>query len=360
MATEASSDWSNPVKFTVAGENWPSIEYGKLLASDGAAGDMFGFSCALNAAGDLALIGAVFDDDKAADAGSVYVFTRSGTTWTQQQKLTASDGTAGDQFGVSCALNATGDLALIGAIAEDDKGMDSGSVYVFTRSGTVWTQQQKILASDGATGEWFGSSCALNAAGDLALISAHGSNIREVGAGAMYCFTRAGTIWTQVTKIYASDAAAGDGFGVSCALNAAGDLALIGAHQDDDSGSNSGSVYVFTRTGSVWTQQQKLKASDGTVDDIFGTGCALNAAGDLALIGARLDDDKGNNSGSVYVFTRSGTVWTQQQKLLASDGVTSDQFGQSCALNAVGDLALIGAVGDDDKGADSGSVYVFS
>lgn len=310
----------------------------------------------------MALIGSPCDDDKGTDSGSVYVFTRTGTVWTQQQKLTASDATASDQFGMAAALNSSGDLALIGARQDDDRAIDAGSVYVFTRVGTVWTQRQKLLASDGAAGDWFGNSCALNAAGDLALIGARFDDDKGTDSGSVYVFIAdAKSLPVNATqKFYSSDIAAGDSFGASVAISSDGNIALISAEKDDNAAENSGSVYVFTRIGGTWTQQQKLLASDGASEDVFGSAMALNATGDIALIGAVYDDDKGVNSGSVYVFTRSGSVWTQQQKLLASDGVTDGCFGGSCALNAAGDLALIGAWGDDTKGTDSGAVYVFT
>ncbi|MCJ7571560.1 MAG: FG-GAP repeat protein, partial [Candidatus Thermoplasmatota archaeon] len=145
-----------------------------------------------------------------------------------------------------------------------------------------------------------------------------------------------------------------DYFGYSVSLS--GDTALIGVPTDDDNGVDSGSAYIFTRTGTTWTQQAKLTASDGTENDRFGYSVSLD--GDTALIGATRDDDKGTDSGSAHVFTRTGTTWTQQAKLTASDGAENDRFGYSVSLD--GDTALIGATRDDDKGTDSGSVYLFT
>ena len=334
-------------------------EYSKLYASDAAATDYFGHSAALSADATIALIGAVFDDDKGTDSGSVYVFTRSGTVWTQQQKLLASDGAAGDGFGVSVALNSDATFALIGANGDDDKALDAGSVYVFTRSGSVWTQQQKLTASDGVAGDNFGFSVAVTSDAALALIGARGDDDKGTDSGSVYVFTRVGTVWTQQQKLFASDSAATDYFGASVALNADATIALIGAHYDDDKGTDSGSVYVFTRVGTVWTQQQKLTASDGTSGDRFGISTALNSDASVALIGAIGDGDKGVYSGSVYVFTRSGTIWTEQRKLLASDGVANDYFGRSVALNTDASIAMIGAYMDDNTATDSGSIYFY-
>ena len=134
-----------------------------------------------------------------------------------------------------------------------------------------------------------------------------------------------------------------------------GDTVLVGAREDDDKGSNSGSAYVFIRSGTTWTQQAKLTASDGVADDQFGF--SVSVSGDTVVVAAPLDDDNGTNSGSAYLFTRSGTTWTQQSKLTASDGAAGDFFGISVSMS--GDTVVVGAREDDDKGANSGSAYVF-
>jgi len=338
--------------FTRSGTTW--TQQVKLTASDGAAYDLFGYSVALS--GDTALVGAYWDDVGAnGDQGSAYVFTRSGTTWSEQAHLTDSDGEADDYFGGSVALS--GDTALVGA-ADDDVGAnaDQGSAYVFTRSGTTWSLQQKLTASDGAAYDYFGGSVALS--GDTALVGAYydavGANDTQ---GSAYVFTRSGTTWSLQQKLTASDGAAGDRFGLSVALS--GDTALVGADLDDvGANADQGSAYVFTRSGTIWSEQAHLTASDGAAGDHFGLSVALS--GDTALVGADGDDVGANSDqGSAYVFTRSGTAWTQQGKLTASDGAAGDHFGVSVALS--GDMALVGATGDDVGANDSqGSAYVFT
>jgi len=335
--------------FIRTGTTWTQQQ--KLLPSDSALDDTFGLCVSLS--GDTALIGSGWDDNEnGVDAGSAYVFTRTGTTWTQQAKLLALDGAAGDLFGASVALS--GDTALIGALMDDDNGVDAGSAYVFTRTGTTWTQQAKLLASDGAAGDQFSYyTCSLS--GDTALISAPFDDDNGVDSGSVYVFTRTGTTWTQQAKLLTSDGAAGDVFGISFSLD--GDAAIIGASYDDDNGTNSGSAYVFTRTGTTWTQQAKLLALDGAAGNYFGGFVSL--FGDTALIGAWGDDDNGSDSGSAYVFTRTGTTWSQQQKLTVSDGATGDHFG-GYGFSLDGDTAIISSRYDDDNGTDSGSVYVFT
>ncbi|HRI68785.1 MAG TPA: FG-GAP repeat protein, partial [Polyangium sp.] len=321
----------------------------KLLANDGATNDQFGAAVALS--GDTAIVGARGDD---SFQGSAYVFTRSNGVWTQQQKLTATDGAMGDWFGVSVAL--LGDTALVGAYRDDSgTNTDQGTAYVFTRSNGVWTQQQKLAATDGAMGDRFGESVALSL--DTVLLGAPGDDDNGTDSGSAYVFLRNGTTWTQQAKLTAADGAASDFFGNSVALS--GDTAIVGAHFDDvGANADQGSVYVFLRSGTVWTQQQKLNATDGAGGDLFGYSLALS--GDTALVGAVSDDIGANpDQGSAYVFLRSGMVWTQQQKLTATGSAASDSFGVSVSLS--GDTALVGApIYDVGAIPDQGSACLFT
>ncbi len=331
-----------------------ALQQAQLTAGDGAAGDYFGYSVAL--AGDTALVGAYANDVGAnADQGAAYVFTRSGASWSQQAQLTAGDGAAGDYFGYSVAL--AGDTALVGAYANDvGANADQGAAYVFTRSGASWSQQAQLTAGDGAAGDYFGDSVAL--AGDVALVGAYTNDVgANADQGAAYVFTRSGTSWSQQAQLTAGDGAAGDYFGDSVAL--AGDVALVGAYTNDvGANANQGSAYVFTRSGASWSQQAQLTAGDGAAGDYFGYSVAL--AGDTALVGAVTDDvGAAVNQGSAYVFTRSGTSWSQQAQLTAGDGAAGDVFGYSVAL--AGDTALVGAYGNGiGANALQGSAYVFT
>ena len=320
----------------------------KLIAEDSASNDFFGFSIALS--DDTAVIGALRDDDNGVDSGSVYVFTRFGTNWSQQTKFTAADSGAGDEFGGQVALD--GDIAVIGARHDDDKGVDSGSAYVFKRSGTAWSQQAKLTASDGAAGDEFGYSVAIS--GDTAVIGAPRDDDKSDDSGSAYVFTRSGSTWSQQAKLDATDGAAGDVFGISVAIS--GDTVVIGADLADEKGSNSGAAYVFSRSGNTWSQHVKLTADDGAAGDLFGIRVTLSD--DTAVIGAARDDDKGDESGAAYVFIRSGIEWVQQAKLSATDGAENDRFGTRVAI--YGNTAVIGAILGDATSNKSGSTYVFT
>ena len=283
------------------------------------------------------------------DTTAEYPLTIDPLLHTQQEKLRADDGALGDIFGYSVAID--GDTAIIAARGDDDKGSNSGSAYVFVRSGSDWNQQAKLTAGDGAANDWFGHSVAIS--GDTAIVAARGDDDKGSMSGSAYVFVRSGSDWSQQAKLTAGDGAAKDYFGYSVAIS--GDRAIVGAYLDDDKGSSSGSAYVFVRSDSSWSQQAKLTAADGAESDIFGWSVAID--GNIAIVAARGDDDKGSASGSAYVFVYNGNDWIQEKKLTAGDGAANDWFGHSVAIS--GDTAIFGAHGDDDKGSASGSAYIF-
>ncbi len=328
--------------FIRSGGVW--TEQAKLLASDKSDFDFFGSSIALD--GDTAIIGAFGAGAvESVGNGAAYVFTRSDGVWTEQAKLLASDGDSYDYFGNSVALDE--DTAVIGASGEDDGGTDlNGAAYVFTRTGGVWTEQAKLLASDKSDLDFFGSSVAVD--GDTVIVGE--DNVDDSAGlprGTAYVFTRSDGVWTEQVKLLPSDRQGGDKFGYAVALD--GETAVIGAYSVDDGETRSiGAAYVFTRSGGAWTEQAKLLASDKFDVDLLGYSVALD--GDTALIAAYRADDGGKwDTGAAYVFSRSGGVWTEQVKLLASDRDSYDYFGNSVAID--GDTAIIGALDKDDGGA---------
>ena len=319
----------------------------KLLPTDGADYKWFGYSVSLS--GNYAIVGAAADYENGGNSGSAYIFARSGSSWNQVAKLTAGGGAAGDYFGNSVSIS--GDYAIVGAYYDDDNGTDSGSAYVFEKSGSSWNQMAKLTAGDGAAGDWFGSSVSFS--GDYAIVGAAGDDDNGDRSGSAYIFARSGSSWTQVAKLTAHDGAAIDFFGDSVSIS--GDYAIVGASRNNDNGIASGSVYVFARSVSSWDYVAKLTASDRAAGDLFGHSVSLS--GDYAIVGALDDDDNWNRSGSAYVFEKSGSSWNQVAKLTASDGAALDWFGYSVSLS--GDYAIVGALNDDDTGTDSGSAYVF-
>jgi hypothetical protein len=317
---------------------------------------------------------------KTASSGWVYpveLRTKSASVlYRQSFKLLASDPADNEVFGASVALSGDddfGNTAIVSASQEDTSpNTNQGAAYVFTRSGTTWTQQAKLLASDAASSDLFGSSVDLSSDGNTALIGASGEDTSpNTDNGASYIFTRSISTWTQQQKLLASDATGGDLFGISTALSLDGNTAIVGAHLETTSPNTyQGAAYVFTRSGTTWTQQAKLLASDPATHDYFGSSVDLSSDGNIALIGA----PNKTYDGAAYIFTRSGSTWTQQQKMLASDSdavYPADNFGCSVALssNTAGNFylgpgaeitALIGAFDEDTSpNTDNGAAYIF-
>ncbi|MCB1583684.1 MAG: FG-GAP repeat protein [Xanthomonadales bacterium] len=328
--------------FDYNGASW--IQSAKLTVDDGVGGDEFG--CDVSLEGDRALIGARGDD---SNSGSAYVFEFDGSVWSQRAKLTAIDGTEDDVFGESVSL--LGNRALVGAYRDDDIDTDSGAAYVFEVAGEVWTQTAKLVPSDGAGNDWFGWSVSLS--NNRALIGAIWDDEKGIDSGSAYIFDFNGSEWIQTTKLISSDGEAGDNFGNSVGL--LNNRALVGAVLDDDYGSYSGSAYVFDFNGVSWSQTTKLTPDDGMTFDNFGVTVSLSD--DRLLIGASYDEVNIGRSGSAYVYDYNGSTWKRTLKLTANDGANEDFFGWGASIS--GDRVLIGSPGDDNNGTNSGSSYVF-
>ena len=295
------------------------------------------------------IVGAYQDDDNGGNSGSAYIFTRTGTNWSQQAKITPNDGALEDNFGYSVSVS--GDTVIVGAYQDDDNGLASGSAYIFTRTGSTWAQQAKITPNDGALGDNFGISVSVS--GDTVIVGAYLDDDNGSASGSAYIFTRTGSTWAQQAKITPNDGETADRFGISVSVS--GDTVIVGARLDDDNGDNSGSAYIFTRTGTNWSQQAKITPNDGAANDEFGI--SVSVTGDTAIVGAYRDDDNGLASGSAYIFTRTGSTWAQQANITPNDGTEGDEFGISVSVS--GDTVIVGAYFDDDNGSAGGSAYVF-
>ncbi|MET0230083.1 MAG: hypothetical protein ABW186_04035 [Rhodanobacteraceae bacterium] len=325
-------------------------ETAKLTASDGAAGDEFGFAVAIS--GDTLVVGARFATvDAISGRGAAYVFVRSGDAWTEQTKLVAGDGAAFDELGDSVAID--GDTVLLGAPFRDSS---RGKVYAFVRDGQTWSAQGSLTAADGADFDRFGLALAIE--GDAALV---GSPSADVGAntdqGAVYAFSRSAGTWSFATKLTADDGAAFDEFGNAVSIDA--DTLAVGAHAANiGSVGNQGAAYAFARTGEAWTQQAKLiDESDGFFGDEFGI--SVGVSGDDIAVGALFaDPDADENEGRAYVFHRDGDSWTRRATLTADDGVSGEEFGIGIAIEA--GTVVVGAEFGPVDGDWRGAAYVFS
>ena len=338
--------------FVRSGTTW--TQQAALLASDGAAFDRFGASVAISE--DTIVVGAPDDDGTFSNSGSAYVFVRTGTTWTQQQKLTASDGTADDEFGNAVAV--AGDTVVVGAhFADLPSNSAAGSAYRYQRTGTVWTQTQKLIPVGGVVlGDSFGESVALS--GNRLAVGSSTADIPQTGAGSVYVYSDTTGAYLLEQRLSIPGGANGDLFGFSVAIE--GNTLIGGARENAPSVGQTayGAAYVFEFDGAAWIQQQKLIASDGGAFDRFGWSVAVSD--NVVAVGAREDDTVvGQDAGSVYIFTRAGTTWTQQQKLEPSDTFTGDRFGSSVALS-FGELIVGAAEKALSSPSGQGAAYYFS
>ncbi|AKU99053.1 putative outer membrane secretion protein [Labilithrix luteola] len=367
-------------------------------------------------------------DDSASLAGAVYLFVWSGTAWTQEAYIKASNAEAGDMFGTAVALSADGSRLVVGALSEDssatgvggnqaDNGSpESGAAYVFVRAGTTWTQEAYIKASNTGSasateGDAFGASVSISGDGTRLVVGAYGEQSNATGinsnqsdnslrqSGAAYVFVRSGTTWSQEAYVKASNTGANDCFGRIVTLSADGMHLAVGAdgessnatginqNQADDSAFAAGAVYVFARTGGTsWSQEAYVKPSNTSLLDDFGSALALSADGSRLAVGAMMEqssatgiDGNGDQktapqlySGAAYVFVRSGTTWTQEAYVKASNTWSGAYFGASVALSADGARLIVGAEHEDSAATgingnqndgsakQSGAAYVFS
>jgi hypothetical protein len=384
--------------FIRVGSTWEQQAYLKASNTDSA--DRFGQSVSVS--GDTVVVGAPWEgsnatgvggnqsDNSAGSSGAVYVFTRTGTSWSQQAYVKASNTESGDQFGSGVAVS--GDTLAVAAANErsgssgveanqtDNSADGAGAVYIFTRSQTSWSQQAYINPSNMEAQDRFGSAITLS--GDTLAVGAMLEDSASVGiggneasnsaedSGAVYVFVRSGSSWSQQAYVKASNVGAGDWFGISVALD--GDTLAVGATkedsnatgaqgggaaQNDNSATDSGAVYVFKRTGASWAQQSHVKASNTAADDDFGR--AVGVYGDLLVVGAQYEaskdggvggdqyDNSREKSGAAYLFVRTDSEWLQEAYLKAAIPGQMAYFGNSIAVS--GTTILIGAYGEDSS-----------
>ena len=321
------------------------------------------FGGAVDADGDTVAIGAIELNDR---KGAVCVFRKYGNLWAREAELTVSEGQALDSFGHSVAID--GDTIVAGAVCEEEAAGgandNNGAAYVFVRSGTSWSRQAKLLAGDSQIGDNFGQSVTIS--GDTIVVGAHledggpGDTIPE--AGAAYVFTRTGTSWSQSAKLTASVPEADDKFGAS--LDLENDSLVVGAWELRSASPYApGTAFVFKRNAGAWDSGVELSTSDVAVGSMFGNSVAIS--GNTVIVGAKRDDGGTeatvSQCGSAFVFVYDGTNYNREAILIASDRQASDNFGDSVSLD--GDTAVIGAPSEDggtgDGASNQGAAYVF-
>jgi len=368
--------------------------------------DSFGFRIALSGDGTRMVVGAPNEDsaarvvngneddnlNTASTAGAAYVFVHDGSVWRQEAYLKPSNLDVEDYFGVAVAISTNGDTIAVGANGEDGSGpglngnpadnnvTDTGAAYVFVRNGAFWTQQAYVKASNSTTGadDRFGQSVALSSNGNTLAVGAYHEDSGAALSGAVYVYTRGGgTEWDFQAYLKASNPGVEDGFGTSITLADDGSTLAVGAYGEDGAGnsvSGGGAVYVFTRTGTTWSEPLYLKAPTPQVGGYFGHAVELSGNGNILAIGAHGEDGGADNGrGAVYVVTRSGGTWGVPVRVTASNAESGDRFGVALALSGDGNTLAVCADGEDalafglsaspvgnDSATNSGAVYVFA
>jgi hypothetical protein len=340
----------------VASAAWGQCEGSELdRLADPAGVPQESLGSAVGIDGDVAAVGVPGRDLDFANpaAGAAIVYRASGGDWSAEQVLLPADVLGGDLFGSSIAVS--GERILIGSPFHDDAGDAAGAAYVYRFNGFSWSQQAKLLASDADPGATFGDAVDLD--GDLAVVGAPFDEEIAPLAGAAYVYRFNGSVWEEEAKLTASDGAALDLFGNAVAI--AGSTIIVGADGDDDAGDLSGAAYVFRFNGSTWEEQAKLTAADAEAGDRFGG--AVDIDDDAIVIGARREDpcpkDPQCNSGSAYVFRFDGQSWNQQDKISADPPLNSLFFGTAVTID--GDFIVVGTPGDDIDGTDAGAAFAF-
>lgn len=388
------------------GNGWPQQAY--IKASNTGSNDQFGYAVALSADGNTMAVSAVYEDsaargingnqadNSAGESGAVYVFTRTGNAWAQQAYIKASNTGGqedGDTFGYTVSLSGDGNTLAVGAPSEDsaaaeingdqanNSAVGAGALYVFARSGSAWTQQAYVKSPTARGNALFGYSVSLDTSGNTL---AAGAFDEDGGKGAVHIFTRGGSTWSHQARLQASNAERQDSLGTWVAISDDGNTMAAGALDEDSllTGVNSGNTaaadqatdtsagaaYVFTRAGSMWTQQAFFKASNSGKEDWFGARMALSGDGNTVVatapnedssakgIDGNQKDDAAQEAGAAYVFGRTGNAWGSPLYVKGADNKQFDEFGSSVALSKDGRMMAVGA----RFGDSTGTVYIFT
>lgn len=396
-SNNSSTDSGAVYVYVRSGATWVQQAY--IKASNTDADDRFGSSVALSADGNVLAVGALQEASNATgidgnqanngtlQAGAVYLFRRTGSTWVQESYVKASNTDLGDTFGTSVALSSDGTTLAVGAGLEDsnatgiggnqanNSAMYAGAVYVFTRSGMVWSQQAYVKASNTNAMDYFGSNVALSADGSTLAVGAYGeaSNATGVGgnqannstllAGAVYVFTRAGVVWSQQAYVKASDVVSVNFFGNVCLSND-GDTMLVGSNT---------AAYVYNRSGGVWSFESRLPGIRSVALSADGNtlvGGSYSDNSNATGIGGDRTNSLASQSGAAFVYTRSMGTWTEAAYVKATNTNANDYFGWKVALSGDGHTLVAAAIQEQSNAtgidgnqsnnsfANAGAVYV--
>jgi hypothetical protein len=319
-----------------------------VISGDGTNDQQFGYSVDLS--DKWAIVGAKGDSELGPSAGAAYLLWFDGMTWTEHTKLVASNGLKQDAFGQSVSISEN--RVLIGAPGVDLDGIDKGATYVFEYDGDNWIETEILVASNGNDGDFFGTSVSIS--NGILIVGAHEEDTGGDNSGAAYVFELKDG-WTEVAILKADDGESDDQFGIAVSLS--GTNAVIGARYEDAAGNNAGAAYVFERDNNIgnWFQSEKLAVSNTGPDFEFGT--SVDISGTHVIVGSPRNNANGIDAGAAYVFSKTGIDWIQEQFLLPENGMSNDKFGTSVSISA--NYASVGASAKSLDGIDGGAAYIF-
>lgn len=353
-------DWSSVNVFNTGTIINITTQEAIIVSSDAAVGDNIGISVSMDGTGTRIAVGAPLNDyvGGGVDRGSVYIFLRSGVSWIQEAKIQLSDTNNYETAGSSISLNSDGTRVAIGIPYHDAGGTNIGAVEIYSRSGTVWSFEAKIQASNKAAGDMFGYSVRLSADASKLIVGSPYSGGSDIGKA--YLYTRTGTVWAETVILTPSDGAVNDHFGWCVGISSDGTRIAVGAPDSDPSTLvDAGAVYVFKFSG-TWIEEIKLTASNKAANDRFGTSLSIDIDSSRVAIGAPESNPGSiNDAGSVYIFFRNGSdVWSEEAILTGSDKATSDRYGKSVSISDDGSQVAVGASTKVIGGTGRGQVYL--
>lgn len=355
LASGVITEYSTPISFTTTAAS--VMQQLQTITPAGlVAGDDFGYAIDVSANGEVMVVGAYLDDTLGTYAGCGYVFRKVNNSWVEEAKLLGSQIVGNVRSGNDVAISGDGTTIAVAAARQTSY---QGAVYVFKREANVWVEKAILTALDAANSDYFGQSVDINHDGSRIAIGAFYDDEVAYNTGSIYVFHQSGATWTQTSKLTANDPEANDSLGYSVAISSDGTTLIAGTTRKGVNGNYIGAVYVYLWNGTMWYQAQKLTASDGISADYFGFSIATSSNGNVIAVGATGTDDKGSNSGSVYIFKKANGVWSQTTKLITAVNILSDQFGKRVALSGDGTILLVSSPYANINGVATGAGFLF-
>jgi len=321
-------------------------------------GSYFGYSTAISDDGERCIVGG-YGENTSLRRGSAYVFIKSNCTWVLEQEIVNPAPELYDWFGFHVSIDTTGTRVIVSSHGTAGS-VNQGVAYIYSRSDTTWTLEQTITNPTPETNDFFGVISSLDSAGERCIISGHADNTGASSAGSVYIYLRSGTTWSLEETINNPTPANTDYFGRAVSMDSTGTRIIVGAFQDNTYATHAGSVYIYVRSGITWTLEDTINNPTPSLDDYFGWSVSIDSTGTRILVGAYGDNTTANDTGTIYVYLRSGITWTLEDTIENPFPNTSDWFGYSVSINSSGTKLISGALKDDTTAPDAGSAYIFT